>query len=244
MCERVHVGWREWHRGQLPVRDRTADKAVGHSQVKDPLRLCLPHFNPVIAIMRTMVQQQTFCKRSGSKRLHTVVDTASDKEVVTGEIISSTAKRLRIRVDEQTARTMCALERQVIDYLVENGDSMFIDFDSTSVHDMRTPACSFTAADGLVMNLVPDPKAPEVSVGGCEGDAVCTFTVHVSGLTVRPHMIRTLWTVERVEEGVPVEEAAQLTDALDEADMALQAARALHAAGELDKVVGGPCVHG
>lgn len=181
----------------------------------------------------------TFRKRSGSKPSHTVVDTASDKEAVTGEIISSTAKRIRIRVDEQTARTMCALERQVIDYLVANGDSMFLDFDSTSVDDMWTPACSFSAVDGLVMNLVPDPKAPEVSVVGHEGGSA-SFVVHVSGLTVRPHMIRTLWTVEREDAAsVPtVEDAsAQLTLALAEADTGMQAARALLDAGELDQVV-------
>jgi hypothetical protein len=175
-------------------------------------------------------QQPTFRKRSGSKPSHTVVDATSDKEEITGEIISSTAKRLRIRVDDKSARTMCALERQVIDYLVENGDSMFMDFDSTSVDDMWTPACSFTAADGLVMNLVPDPKAPQVSVGAGEsGEA--TFTVHVSGLTVRPHMIRTLWTVRRDEE-----EGDALADALAEADRGLQTARAQHDAGELEPV--------
>lgn len=140
---------------------------------------------------------QTFQKRPVSTPSHIVADMRSDEHEIGGKVISSTSKRLRILVDAETAKIMCAQERQVIDHLVSDGDKYFDGFDGSTVADMWTSACSFTAADGLVMNLVPDPETSNVI---WEDVPSQKFFVQVTGLSIRPNIIRTLWTVKRAPE--------------------------------------------
>jgi hypothetical protein len=137
--------------------------------------------------------EMAFTKRKETKN---VMNVSSDTRTVTGEIMSRSPKRLRMRVDKATAEIMCVLERQVIDSLVENGDAMFLEFDSSCVEDMWTSVCSFTSTDGLVMNLTLDPQSQHDSLVDVSPETC--FSVQVSGLSVRQQVIRTLWSVVQV----------------------------------------------
>jgi hypothetical protein len=160
-----------------------------------------------------------------------IIDTCSAKATIAGEIISRSAKRLRIRVDEAAAKELCCLEKQVIDRLREKGCTLFGDFDSNTVDEMWTSACSLTATDGFVMNLIPDPVAKSVATGG-------SFTMHVSGIVIRKN-INTIWTIEARDGG-----ADKLATELGNVEKEMQGIRDIHVAGDLDTVSDWLRMHG